>query len=371
MRLLSRLSNRLRSDVRIDGAVRSGNTVSMRVDQQRLLVRCDSHRLRLMPEAVASALQVPALSQGRRLVMADADATWHRNQADYQKIVCGWWGYPPQPIQAGVLRPPARRPAGRVGLAFSLGVDSLHSCFFEARQPDLLILVGGFDVPYADHAVFGAMQASTRQVAAELGIGYAVLRTNLRTLHLFRRENWERTHGGALALVGLCMAEHVGALQISSSMSWDNIMAWGTHPELDHLMGTSDFQFHHLGAETSRLDKVARLLSDPVSRTLFRQHVRVCWEDPSAEGGCGRCEKCMHLKLILLALDAGFIPDRMRAAPPLEVLLDAAPALRNPVVIRNRRRLLGLRDRRVNAALQRYVDRSEAALAQASGRTDP
>lgn len=364
MKLLSKLVNRLGADVRFKcDAPARGHHLSIGVDHQRVTLACASHELVLHPEALGSAFLIPALSQGRTLVLDSADQAWHARQGELQSLLAHWWGYPPRPVRVGAIRPAVRRNLGRVGLAFSLGVDSMYSCFFAEPRPDLLMLVGGFDVRHDQEATIQAMADSARAIADELGIDCAVVRTNLRRNHLFRRQSWERTYGSAVAFVGLALAEHIDTLLISAGQHRDDLMPHGAHPELDPLWGTSYLEIRHVGHEATRLEKMQRLVSDPISRELFRKHLRVCFVSPDPRGNCGRCLKCVGVKLGLLKLEAGFCPETMPNDRPLHALIDQMELLTDPASIAYRKELLGLADARVDQALRRYLERSEAAIA--------
>lgn len=369
MKLLSKLVNRLGADVRFrcDAPAR-GHDVSIGIDHQRVTLACASHQLAVQPEALGSAFLLPAMSQGRTLVLDSADQTWLERQGQLQSMLSAWWGYPPRPVRVGTVRPPQRRTLGRVGLAFSLGVDSMYSCFFAEPRPDLLMLVGGFDVPHDQQATIQAMADSARAVAHELGMDCAVVRTNLRRNHLFRRQSWERTYGSAVALVGLALAEHMDTLLISAGQHRDDLMPHGAHPELDPLWGTSYLQIRHVGHEATRLEKMQRLVSDPISRELFRRHLRVCFVGPNPRGNCGRCLKCVGVKLGLLKLEAGFCPETMPDDRPLHELIEQMELLTDPASIAYRKELLGLADTRVDQALRRYLERSETAIAARATR---
>lgn len=362
MKLLAKLANRTGRYVRFQPAGGRGHRLSSTVDFQKLRLECDSHTLMLHPEALGTAFLIPSLSQGRTLVLESADQTWYDRQGRLQSLLADWWGYTPRPIQVGTMRPPSAPTLGRVGLAFSLGVDSMYSCFFAEPRPNLLMLVGGFDVPYVQRETIDAMATSARAIAAELGMDCAVVRTNLRRNYLFRRQSWERTYGSAVAFVGMALAEHIDTLLISAGQHRDDLMPHGAHPELDPLWGTSYLRIQHVGHEATRLEKMQRILADPTARELFRKHLRVCYIGPNPKGNCGRCLKCVGVKLGLLKLEAGFCPDTMPNERPLHELVDEMGLITDPASIAYRKELLGLADAKVDQALRRYLERSEAAM---------
>ncbi|MFV0600251.1 MAG: hypothetical protein ACK5NE_00190 [Brachymonas sp.] len=363
MRILAKLSNRMKSDVRFSGSVYQGHDLSIPVNHQKLVLRCHNHALTVTPEALATAFLIPALSQGRRLVMDAADDVWYRNQEQVQKIVCDWWGYAPQPVLVKALHHHTNPPVNQVGLAFSLGVDSMYSCFFAEPRPNLLVLVGGFDVPLGSKKILDAMVASTKDIAQEMGMDWALVETNIRENYLFRRESWDRSHGAAVAFVGMALSRHIGSFLISSGFHADDQIPWGSHPDLDHLHGTSYLNVIHAGANVRRIDKIKQMISHPVSRSLFKKHVRVCWENPSETGNCGYCSKCVLLRLSLLKLEPGFRPDTMPNHHPLAEIIKSLPPILNAGSIAYRKEVLGIEDPAVNQALIKHIERSEAVIA--------
>ena len=362
MKFLAKLSNRLKSNVCLGGTVYRGHELSIPVDHQRLLLRCRNYELTVTPEALGTAFLIPALSQGRRLVMDAVDEVWYGNQEQVQKMVSNWWGYAPQPVQAKTIRQGTNTPCNRVGLAFSLGVDSMYSLFFADPRPNLLVLVGGFDVPLGNKKILDAMVASTKDIAQEMGMDWTLVETNIRENYLFRRENWERTYGSAVASVGLSLTDHIDTLLISSGIYKDQLMPHGSHPDLDYLWGTSYLKIHHFGHDTTRIRKIERIISDPVSRSIFKKYLRVCWESPSEKGNCGQCTKCILIKLSLLKLGASFCPDTMPNHQKIDELLENFPPLLDPASLPYRKELLGINNEKINNALEKYISRSEAAI---------
>jgi hypothetical protein len=119
----------------------------------------------------------------------------------------------------------------------------------------------------------------------------------------------------------------------------------------------------HVGQEMTRLEKVQRLISTPLSREMFKKHLRVCWEKPGVDGNCGECTKCLLVKLSLLKLGAGFFPDTMPDKQPLVDVLNRLQPLTDPASVAYRKELLGIDDPKIDQALRDYIDRSERAIA--------
>lgn len=305
------------------------------------------------------------------MVCQAMDATWLENNQKAARLVQSWWDYPTARWNVARTLPPSPSGLNRTGLAFSLGVDSMYSCFYANPRPDLLVLVGGFDVPWQERAILDRMAASTQDIASVLGMQWALVQTDLRQHHLFRRVSWEKSYGAAVVFVGASLTPYIDRLLISSGMYYKDLMPHGCHPDLDPLWSAGSLQVQHVGHEVTRLEKVERLISQPLSRSMFKKHLRVCWENPSAQGNCGQCTKCTLVRLSLLKLGAGFVPNTMPELKPLDQLLAQLPPLMDPAALAYRRELLGLSDIKVDVALRQYIERSERAIAAGSSDRVP
>jgi len=256
-------------------------------------------------------------------------------------------------------------PLAPIGLAFSLGVDSFYSCFFADPQPDLLILAGGFDVAADRMDILGHMQDSVAAIAEATGTNWTMVVTDLRRHPLYRKSPWDFTHGGALAFLGHLLEEHIGTLMISSSYDENHLGPWGSHPDLDPLWSSSRVVVRHVGQEVSRSEKVRRLLHHPVAAPLVQRHLRVCWEFQTEKGNCGRCHKCVLMRINLHRDMPGFHLETMPETVPLAEAIESLPPLTNNLSLNFRKELLGCPDPRVERALQDLIRRSEESMSNA------
>jgi hypothetical protein len=179
-------------------------------------------------------------------------------------------------------------------------VDSFYSLLAAGRTVDALIFVHGFDVKPDDAERAAAIEEHVNSVARQVGIRSVVIRTNLRTHPSFRLCPWIRTYGGALAAVGHLLSAEWGTLLVSSSYSYSDPRPSGSHWELDPLWSGAGLVVDHVGAESSRTDKLAALKDHP----LVQRYLRVCWENRSSRLNCSRCEKCIRNEVVLAALGA-------------------------------------------------------------------
>jgi hypothetical protein len=282
--------------------------------------------LRPSGEAFASALLVPALTRGARLVLDDdlpLGARWRSGADGVRAQLHAWWGFDGPPPSAARTEVATGGGSAR-GLCFSGGADSFHSLLAGDPRPDALVFVRGYDVLLHERARAQAAEAGVRAVAREAGVRAIVVTTNLRDHPAFAGVDWVHAHGGALAAVGHLLAGELGSLAISASYPFALDRPWGSHWRLDPLWSSEALEVVHLGAELWRKDKLSAIAAQP----LAQRHLRVCWEHRTPALNCSACEKCVRTMLRLAqlgVLDDFAVFDRSR---PLEQRLDELPPLR-------------------------------------------
>lgn len=223
-------------------------------------------------------------------------------------------------------------PSARMGLFFSLGVDSSYSLLKRRnslREPQeklpQLILVHGFDifVGRANSELFPKVLANARMVACALGTEVLPVSTNLRDLSdCF--VDWVVYHGAAMASVGLALQGLFAVILVAASKTepYAHEEPWGSSPDLDPLWSTQHLTFVHDGCEASRLDKIRLITRVPV----VLETLRVCWENPNDEYNCCRCDKCLRTMVGLHI--AGVLPECKTFALPINPgLLRESPRL--------------------------------------------
>jgi hypothetical protein len=283
--------------------------VSADVDGSEVWFETTDVTLRPSSEAFVSAFLISAAIQERRLVAAGPVAEdFAANLPRVLDVVTGWWKYAHLLPKVDTTAAPRQQPADGKGpevrpgaaLCFSGGVDSFFSLLAAGRTVDVLVFVHGFDVKPDDVERAGAIEEHLKSVAREVGIRSVVIRTNLRTHPSFRSSPWIRTYGSALAAIGHLLSDEWGTLLVSSSYSYSDPRPSGSHWELDPLWSGAGLVVDHVGAESSRTDKLAALKDHP----LVQRYLRVCWENRSSRLNCSRCEKCIRNEVVLAALVA-------------------------------------------------------------------
>ena len=251
-------------------------------------------------------LLVPAMSRGAELQLPTVMTreTCER-VATLQSIFRTWFeGFRETAITATTDSNQFRSATGprpRSACFFSGGVDSFFSVLELLEELDEVILVSGFDFGLGreqepnETEILGRLEAA----ASELGLSVVHIRTDLRDWsEKFVR--WDEYVGSALAAVALMLDASFDRVYIPSSFTYNQLFPHGTHPLTDPLWSTAAVAVRMHGADTTRLQKVARIATSPVAmRTL-----RVCWENRDGAYNCGRCSKCVRTMVDLWAADA-------------------------------------------------------------------
>jgi hypothetical protein len=216
------------------------------------------------------------------------------------KKVCelfrSWWGIAPVPVEAED-RAALRRPGAGSALFFTRGVDSWYSALRDRtdREPGHvthLLYAPDFDRQYSPATRRRAL-GLTREAAGCMDLPLIPISHNGREL-LDPFINWERSHGGVLAGIGLALGGWVADVLIASSVDFNHLIPWGSDPNLDPLWSTERTTFHHDGVEVTRTNKVRSIASSDFALS----RLKVCWRE-DIDTNCGRCEKCLRTQCAL------------------------------------------------------------------------
>lgn len=293
------------------------------------------------PEAAICLLAPWCALEGRALQLSAPvpDSAFLDNVRAATTLMGSWWGHDPirflLPPGTGGRVVPARRSPASTALFFSGGIDSFYSL---VRIPDLgvLVFIIGFDVRLHKRATWEAMLSSYRELAAEQGLQFIAIATNLRDHPVLGKMRWGRYHGMLLAAATHLLRERASRWIISSSFQQDNLMPWGSHPDLDGLWSGGGVEIIHYGAEMWLDEKLRALAGFP----MVHRRLRVCYADPQADGNCGRCEKCVRTRLIYWLDLPGVLCNPMPADLPLAAALDGVPRVELRVIANLYRRLV-------------------------------
>ncbi len=344
------------SDFRVEGLTGTTRVCAL-VDGERLWYTCDDVDLVASPEAFGSWLLLPSMHRGQPLHIEEpVSLRWRDNAAKLSNIWSEWWNYRPAEIDVPT-RPDGNPATSDYALAFSCGVDSFHA-LLTGPKPDLLVTVQGFDVSLSDEFRMMAFRSSVDAVAAEMGIRWTTVRTNLREHHSAGKPwLWERSHGGGLASVAHMFGDRIGRFGIASTYSDGNQHAWGSAIVTDPLFSSDRVSIEHVGATDRREQKLRLLAHNP----LAQRHLRVCWVNSAHSGNCSRCGKCLATMLLLAELGALDSFPVFAGTSSLHEALDALPNLKTQINIIDRLVHRAHLPSNINDAARRLVARSRKA----------
>ena len=264
----------------------------------------------VVSDAVFAACLLPAMASASLRVAGPVSPRLLSSAKRIQEIFHAWAPDELHPItvEAEPREHSSPEPGTQVACFFSAGVDSFYSTLKHHDELDALIFVHGFDVGRSDEILRERVTAGVRNAAAELGKPLVEVETNLRAFS-DQHVNWEFLHGPALASVALLLQKTFRRVYVPSTLSYRQLIPWGSHPLVDPLWSTESLELVHDGAESSRFQKMERIAcSEAALRWLH-----VCWRNPGGAYNCGRCSKCMRTMAELEGLG---VLSRSKTFPP-------------------------------------------------------
>ena len=274
-------------------AVERSNTtsrVSIEFDGIAIWFESDDTDLEPSIEAFASVLLLPSLHHGAKLrIDAPVDSQWYENIRQLSRLYSQWWGYDADCQIEAITQDSTLPPSTAVGLCFTAGVDSFYSLFHYPGEIDQLVFAHGYDIPLHDFPRINSYQKSLAEIAALTGKTTTIIRTNLREHPLFRSVSWDRTHGSALASLGLLLSRQIGRLIIPPSYASTRLRPWGSHPKSDPLFSSAQCQIIHYNTALGRLERIQSI----ANQDLVQNHLRVCYQNINSTVNCSACEKCV------------------------------------------------------------------------------
>jgi len=255
-------------------------------------------------DAFVAAGLLAAMARGEALELDPAytiSPMLARNLGTLQEVFSVWMpGLRRVEIEARTAPPPEPRRA--TASFFSGGVDSLYT--FLEKEPEIsaLLHIRGFDYRRENEPLVREIDDANERFTRERGRSFAIVESNLRDLYDAIGMHANVWHGCHLASVGL--AAGFSRIYVPSTLTWDELLPWGSHPVTDSLWGSEAVQFVNHGADATRVDKLRRLGRDPAALEL----VRVCASNVSYS--CGVCEKCLRTRagLRVLRLSSSRLP---------------------------------------------------------------
>ncbi len=257
-------------------------------------------------DAFAMAMLPSAMCAGERLRLeAPISPRLAWGLREYQHVQRCWfpdWMHEVEIEHAGFEeRRPGPGQTG-VGATFSGGLDSFYTLYRQRPQAETLpdaalthcVMINGFDKDnyVADPARFARLRDNYQPLMDELGIGLLTVESNGMPL---RRRGvpgplMRYSFAATLTAVGFALGALFRRFYIPGGMSYrpEQLVAGGSHPVLDHLLGSESLLVVHHGADARRVEKTSAVADwAPCQQTL-----RVCFERETYDERTGRLQNC-------------------------------------------------------------------------------
>lgn len=280
--------------------------------------------LRCSADVLAGTHLLPAMYLGRDLVLPESFDPDLLGQLPRAVELLAHWFAPLHPIELrstsecrveDIADWPAPPPGRESACFFTGGVDSFRTLQRHLDRVDALVFVFGFDVHENNPRLWQQTEEMLSAVADETGKRLIVVRTNLRD-HTDRVVSWDLAHGTALATVARLLQHELGEVLLASSFQDQQLIPWGSHPQLDEYWSTPRQRFVHDGGGEFRWQKLKGIVEWP----LARQWLRVCSWNTGDTYNCGKCSKCLRTLAALDLIDAGGVVPTLPATLDVEAL---------------------------------------------------
>ena len=184
----------------------------------------------------------------------------------------------------------------RVGAFFSGGVDSFYTLLKRQETITDLIFIHGMDLDLEATKAREMVAAKTHEVALHYGKNLIEIETNVWQFLVSCGVQWgEQGHGAALATVAHLLSSNLHKVYIPSTLSYTQMVPYGSHPLLDPFWSSDSLELIHDGAEATRLDKVSQISKNRYALS----YLRVCNDSGEFGHNCCKCEKCIQTMISL------------------------------------------------------------------------
>lgn len=217
-----------------------------------------------------------------------------------QDIYCSWnLDLHKISINGGTKKAPTSK-KGSVSF-YSGGVDGGYSFCRHQNEISHLITLAGFDVIHAKDQ-WPNLVTKNALFAKKKGIKLIDINSNIRSFGESRKISIYFLHG--LILAGVALMLGFEKTFIPTSLTYDELFPWGSHPITDPLWGIEKREIVHDGADCSRSNKIKFISQFPE----VLDNLQVCWGN--IDHNCGSCSKCLRTRaaLHLLNIHSASIP---------------------------------------------------------------
>lgn len=246
----------------------------------------------------AAALLIPSMRMGQDLIIEDEiSQELYYGMHKIMDIMLGWnIGLKKINIKARKIVEFMGVPK-EIGTFFSGGVDSFYTYLSHKNDVEKIkyfILIRGYDIPLKDENLWNVTVQNVRNIAREEGIELIEVESNIRP-PIDSVMEWDYSHGGCLAAVGLCLRGRFKKIYIPSTYTKEQNFSWGSHFLTDKNWSTETLAFVHDGEDCSRVNKVISQVSH--SPTALK-YLRICYLN-KGNYNCGNCDKCLRTMINL------------------------------------------------------------------------
>lgn len=266
-------------------------------DRWRVFYLSDSTPLTVNSETFIALGLLPCMRHGKSIhIQGNVSQQFLENLEKVQEFFLAW---KPQYSRVAIhgVTPVGKAPSteNRVGVFFSLGVDSFYTFLKHREEITDLIFVHGFDIPLRSQTLRDQASEALHKVAAHYNKRALEIETDVM---MFKDAYLpgHQAYGAILAGVGHLLGPSFSRIYIATGHTVDTLSIMeGSHPDLDPLWSTETLQFVHDGVEATRREKTGVVAESEVALTTLR----VCVENRGGAYNCGRCEKCLRTMINL------------------------------------------------------------------------
>lgn len=253
----------------------------------------------------AASLLIPCMMRNENLVInGSIPRTLYEGMKHIIDVMVDWnVGMKRIKIKAKTISEDIESPKEKnVATFFSGGVDSFYT-FLKPRdnREDAIthfILINGNDIDLRNHKLWEVTRDNVHNIAHDANIQVVEVETNIQAV-LESMLSPDFTHGGSLAAAGIALRNGFKKIYIPGSFSYEQIVPYGSHVDIDPYWGTKTLSFEHDGIEATRMQKVDREIT---WSPLPLKYLRVCYMNTKGAYNCGECEKCVRTMTALHAM---------------------------------------------------------------------
>ena len=248
-------------------------------------------------EAYLSCAILPCMKSGGGTLITEGEVSkkFLSGIEVIQDIHCSWDAELKRVAIKGASCAKESRKKERVGAFFSGGLDSFYTLLKRQDITDL-IFIHGTDIELDDTKLRRTVAEKNHEVALHFGKNLIEIETNIRPFLQSYGLPWgNKAFVAALATVAHVLSFNFHRIYIPSSLSYAQMIPWGSHPLVDPLYSSDSLELIHDGAEATRLDKVGLVSKNEKALDCLR----VCWSNVNSSYNCCKCEKCVQTMISL------------------------------------------------------------------------